>query len=82
MARHPPPGRIAPSFGLTNTLAKGWGRSQVVVNAVAFGLVKTRLTEAPANPEDAANAVYLLHPGVGLHHWTARHCRGRPGPMT
>lgn len=60
MARHPPPGRIAPSFGLTNTLAKGWGRSQVVVNAVAFGLVKTRLTEAPANPEDAANAVYLF----------------------
>ena len=35
-------------IGLTKTLAKEWGRSQVTVNAVAFGLIKTRLTEAPA----------------------------------
>ncbi len=35
-------------IGLTRTLAKEWGRSQVTVNAVAFGLIKTRLTEAPA----------------------------------
>lgn len=34
--------------GLTKTLAKEWGRSHVTVNAVAFGLIKTRLTEAPA----------------------------------
>jgi 3-oxoacyl-[acyl-carrier protein] reductase len=36
-------------IGLTKTLAKEWGRSNVTVNAVAFGLIKTRLTEAPAN---------------------------------
>lgn len=35
-------------IGLTKTLAKEWGRSQVTVNAVAFGLIKTRLTDTPA----------------------------------
>ncbi|WAY19740.1 SDR family oxidoreductase [Mycolicibacterium fortuitum] len=35
--------------GLTKTLAKEWGRYNVTVNAVAFGLIKTRLTEAPAD---------------------------------
>ncbi|MBT1098048.1 SDR family NAD(P)-dependent oxidoreductase [Streptomyces sp. Tu102] len=34
--------------GLTKTLAKEWGRYNVTVNTVAFGLIKTRLTEAPA----------------------------------
>ncbi len=38
-------------IGLTKTLAKEWGRSQITVNAVAFGLIKTRLTEAPAGGE-------------------------------
>ena len=32
--------------GLTKTLAKEWGRYQVNVNAVAFGFIQTRLTEA------------------------------------
>ena len=32
--------------GLTKTLAKEWGRYKVCVNAVAFGLVHTRLTQA------------------------------------
>jgi 3-oxoacyl-[acyl-carrier protein] reductase len=32
--------------GLTKTLAKEWGRYNVTVNTVAFGLIKTRLTEA------------------------------------
>ncbi|MBF6439080.1 SDR family NAD(P)-dependent oxidoreductase [Nocardia cyriacigeorgica] len=36
-------------LGLTKTLAKEWGRYNVTVNAVAFGLIKTRLTEAPAD---------------------------------
>ncbi|WP_433678216.1 SDR family NAD(P)-dependent oxidoreductase [Nocardia sp. CA-119907] len=35
-------------LGVTKTLAKEWGRYNVTVNAVAFGLIKTRLTEAPA----------------------------------
>ena len=38
-------------IGLTKTLAKEWGRSQITVNAVAFGLIRTRLTEAPAGGE-------------------------------
>jgi len=32
--------------GLTKTLAKEWGRYNVTVNTVAFGMIKTRLTEA------------------------------------
>ncbi|MEV0619357.1 SDR family oxidoreductase [Nonomuraea sp. NPDC050404] len=35
--------------GLTKTLAKEWGRHRVNVNAVAFGLIATRLTETPAD---------------------------------
>ena len=32
--------------GLSKTLAKEWGRYNVAVNSVAFGLIETRLTEA------------------------------------
>jgi len=35
--------------GLTKALAKEWGRYRVNVNAVAFGLIATRLTAAPAD---------------------------------
>lgn len=35
--------------GLTKALSKEWGRYNVTVNTVAFGLIKTRLTEAPAD---------------------------------
>ncbi|MBI5276509.1 MAG: SDR family oxidoreductase [Burkholderiales bacterium] len=35
--------------GLTKAMAKEWGRYKVNVNSVAFGLIKTRLTEADAN---------------------------------
>jgi 3-oxoacyl-[acyl-carrier protein] reductase len=35
--------------GLTRTLAKEWGRYKVNVNAVAFGLIETRLTAASAD---------------------------------
>ena len=33
-------------IGLSRTLAKEWGRYNVTVNTVAFGLIQTRLTEA------------------------------------
>jgi 3-oxoacyl-[acyl-carrier protein] reductase len=33
---------------MTKTLAKEWGRYQVNVNAVAFGLIETRLTTGVA----------------------------------
>ncbi|AIJ46282.1 3-oxoacyl-ACP reductase [Comamonas testosteroni TK102] len=39
--------------GLTMTLAKEWGRLNVNVNCVAFGLIKTRLTNSAANGETA-----------------------------
>jgi 3-oxoacyl-[acyl-carrier protein] reductase len=37
--------------GLTRALAKEWGRYKVNVNSVAFGLIKTRLTEASADAD-------------------------------
>jgi 3-oxoacyl-[acyl-carrier protein] reductase len=40
-------------IGLTKTLAKEWGRYQVNVNAVAYGWILTRLTELPADADDA-----------------------------
>lgn len=41
--------------GLTKALAKEWGRYNVTVNTVAFGLIKTRLTEAPAGGDSTIN---------------------------
>jgi 3-oxoacyl-[acyl-carrier protein] reductase len=37
--------------GLTKTLAKEWGQFKVNVNAVAFGFVETRLTQAKEKGE-------------------------------
>lgn len=37
--------------GLTRAMAKEWGRYRVNVNSVAFGLIMTRLTEAPADAD-------------------------------
>jgi 3-oxoacyl-[acyl-carrier protein] reductase len=37
--------------GLTKALAKEWGRYNVTVNTVAFGLIRTRLTETPAGAD-------------------------------
>lgn len=39
--------------GLSKTLAKEWGRYNVTVNSVAFGLILTRLTETPAGGDGA-----------------------------
>jgi 3-oxoacyl-[acyl-carrier protein] reductase len=36
-------------IGLTRALSKEWGRYKVTVNCVAFGMIKTRLTETPAS---------------------------------
>ena len=40
-------------IGLTKTLAKEWGRYNVNVNAVGFGLIETRLVQ-PLNAEGAS----------------------------
>jgi 3-oxoacyl-[acyl-carrier protein] reductase len=39
--------------GMTQTLAKEWGRLNTTVNCVAFGLIKTRLTESAAGQSTA-----------------------------
>ncbi len=39
--------------GLTQTLAKEWGRMNVTVNCVAYGLIKTRLTGSAAQGDSA-----------------------------
>lgn len=44
-------------LGLTKTLAKEWGRLKVNVNAVAFGFIETRLTQALAG--DRSSAVHI-----------------------
>lgn len=41
--------------GMTMTLAKEWGRMKVNVNCVAFGFIKTRLTEATADGSASVN---------------------------
>src|SRR5262245_50995449 len=44
-------------LGMTKTLSKEWGRLKVNVNAVAFGLIETRLTQALAG--DASKTVNI-----------------------
>lgn len=41
--------------GMTKTLSKEWGRMRVNVNTVAFGLIRTRLTEATAEANARIN---------------------------
>ena len=50
--------------GLTKTLAKEWGRYSVTVNCVAFGFVKTRLTESAAEEKTANIAGREIKVGV------------------
>lgn len=42
-------------IGLTKTMAKEWGRYNVNVNVVAFGLISTRLTEVSADAGSTIN---------------------------
>jgi 3-oxoacyl-[acyl-carrier protein] reductase len=42
-------------IGLTKALSKEWGRYRVNVNSVAFGLIKTRLTDAVAGEGASIN---------------------------
>lgn len=55
------PGQIAYSagkmavVGMTRTLAKEWGRYNVTVNCVAFGLIGTRMTKAKGTGDEVAN---------------------------
>jgi len=70
-------------IGLTKTLAKEWGRYNVNVNAVGFGLIETRLVQ-PASPEDSTlnlhgNAIKIGVPQQALEHLIATCPLGRLG---
>ncbi len=41
-------------IGMTQTLAKEWGRMNVTVNCVAYGLIKTRLTSSASDQSTAS----------------------------
>lgn len=45
--------------GITKTLAKEWGRYNICCNAVAYGLIDTRLTQAKESGEKTASGVAL-----------------------
>lgn len=51
-------------LGMTQTLAKEWGRIHVTVNAVAYGLIKTRLTGNAADAGTANIDGREIHVGV------------------
>ena len=44
-------------IGMTRTLAKEWGRYNVTVNCVAFGFIKTRMTQPIAKDEDEPTTI-------------------------
>ncbi|MGW4771529.1 SDR family NAD(P)-dependent oxidoreductase [Nocardia sp. NPDC004278] len=58
--------------GLTKTIAKEWGRYNVTVNTVAFGLIKTRLTEASASGKGTIDIEgRKLEVGADRNWWSA-----------
>lgn len=52
-------------IGLTKTLAKEWGRYNVNVNAVGFGLIETRLVQ-PLDGEGASMSMHGHHIRLGV----------------
>lgn len=53
-------------LGMTKTLAKEWGRLKVNVNAVAFGLIETRLTQALAADQSKSVSIEGREIKVGV----------------
>jgi 3-oxoacyl-[acyl-carrier protein] reductase len=69
-------------LGLTKTLAKEWGQFNVQVNAVAFGRIDTRLTQAKEKGETihrGDNEISIGIPGARLEKTTPMIPMGRPG---
>lgn len=52
-------------IGLTRTMAKEWGRYNVNVNAVGFGLIETRLVQ-PASADDAKLHMHGANIKIGV----------------
>ena len=71
-------------IGLTKTIAKEWGRYHVTVNGVAFGLIKTRLTEAPAGGDASIQINQRdIKVGIGASSWSPWSAASRSGaPVT
>lgn len=72
-------------IGLTKTLAKEWGRYNVNVNAVGFGLIETRLVQ-PGSPQESTltvhgNAIKIGVPPEALEHLIANCPLGRLGTV-
>jgi 3-oxoacyl-[acyl-carrier protein] reductase len=69
--------------GLTKTLAKEWGRYNVTVNTVAFGLIETRLTAQDASGDShisiAGREVKVGLPPKSLESIQSSIALGRPG---
>lgn len=69
--------------GMTNTLAKEWGRYGVNVNAVAFGFIETRLTQSfddqPAEIEVHGRRYKVGFPSEMAKQKYAHISLGRPG---
>ena len=70
-------------IGLTKTMAKEWGRYNVTVNAVGFGIIETRLTQPLTGP-GASIEVQGRKIAVGVQpnvlEWVKTACPlGRPG---
>src|SRR6201999_3583437 len=54
-------------IGLTKTLAKEWGRYNVNVNAVGFGLIQTRLIQPMAEGKDTSIDMQGRKIKIGVH---------------
>lgn len=46
-------------IGMTRTLAKEWGRYNITVNCVAFGFIKTRMTQPISKDQDQPTTINL-----------------------
>jgi 3-oxoacyl-[acyl-carrier protein] reductase len=71
-------------IGLTKTLAKEWGRYNVNVNAVGFGLIETRLIQPMSPEQDTSIDVHGRKIKVGVQpkmlEWAKTACPlGRTG---
>ena len=70
--------------GMAKTMAKEWGRYNVNVNAVGFGLIKTRLTDADAEKEESTIDIEGNKIKVGVNSAVFQYAKtmiplGRPG---